>query len=181
MTTSINTSRPLSQRTARTTLALASVLALSAIGAGTASAQTPSTPAAPVAPVSTPVAETSVRDVSVKIDDRDEQATEGRNHRYEVDVRNDGSSAVSDVEVRVELPDEYDVEDTSDDSRVSANGSDELEYRIGDLAPGESVTLTVDGEFEGIHDDEDLKAEAQVRNSASGDDEDSLEVRVEER
>jgi len=175
MTTTINQPRSLSQRTARSTLALVSVLALSAIGAGTASAQTPSTPPAPAAPVAATAA-----DVSVEIDDRDDEAKEGEDHRYRVVVRNDGSTVASGVGVRISLPEEFDPDDMSDESRIVERGDERYDYAVGELAPGQEVTLTIEGEFEDIDSDEDLDASAEVWNSASGSDEDTLEVRVEE-
>jgi len=120
--------------------------------------------------------------LSVSIDDDDSRVREGEDYRYEVTVRNTGSTVATGVGVRISLPGEFDVEEATGDERLD-RGNDDLDYALGDLAPGQSVELHVHGEFEDIDREDDgdrREATAEVWNDSTGSDDDSFDVRVDD-
>lgn len=181
MTSSINQNGSRSRRVGLLALGIASALSLGLLGPGVAAAQAPA-PTAPTAPTPTTPAPTGAvpANLSVEIDDDDSRAREGEDYRYEVTVTNDGSTVASGVGVRISLPEEFEVEEETNEERLDRS-HDGLDYALGDLAPGRSVELHVHGEFEDIGRDEDddrLEATAEVWNDSTGSDDDSFEVRV---
>lgn len=180
MTTSITTNG--ARRTGLLALGVAALLSVGLLAPSLASAQTqgPAAPA-PTSPAPAAPAAAAPADVSVEFDDGDDEAREGEEYRYRVVVRNDGATVARGVGVRITLPEDFDVDDRSDESRIVERGDDTYDYAVGELAPGQEVTLAIEGEFEEIDRDEDndrLEATAEVWNTAAGSGDDDFDVRV---
>lgn len=165
----------------RLSLAAAALLATGTIGLASssiASAQEPAPPAPPIPATSV------TGSLAVEVEADDDEVDEGEDNRYRITVRNQGTVAVSDATLKVDLDDGFEIKSVTDGGEKELVDDDDRsrEYRLGTLEPGQELEFAVHAELEDVDhgddgDDFEIAVEVQAPNSTG--DEDTVEVEAE--